>query len=432
MRFDAGVLEADPGPRADVLAVIESALEAVDPAAAVRRHLPRLVAAPPPGRVIVLALGKAALPMAAAAVAVLAGVPITGVAATNTRGEVPGLEVVVAGHPVPDTGSLRAGRRLLEAANAAGPDDLVLTLISGGGSALAEVPADGLTLDDLEATGTALLRSGADIVAFNTVRKHLSAIKGGRLALAAGAGRMVTLVISDVVGNPLESIASGPTVPDPSTYADALTVVDDFRVVVPERVRDHLRRGVEGAREETPAGGEAFARQTIRVIADAAAAADGARRGAAARGIEAHEVTTALQGEAREVAVGVAEAMQHRAGPGEMLLYAGETTVTVTGPGRGGRNQALARAAGIALSTGGGAGLVASFGTDGIDGPTDAAGGIGDPGTVARGAARGMDAAAALDDNDAGSYLEVCGDLLRCGPTGTNVGDLVLAYRPAG
>ena len=432
MRFDAGLLEADPGPRADVLSVLEGALEAVDPAEAMRRHLPQLVAAPPPGRVILLALGKAAVPMAAAAVEVLAGVPITGVAASNVPGEIPGLEIVVAGHPAPNAGSERAGRRLLEAASAAGPDDLVLTLISGGGSALAEVPADGLTPDDLAAVGTALLRSGADIVAINTVRKHLSAFKGGQLALAAGAARMVTLVVSDVVGNPLASIASGPTVPDPSTYAEALAVLHDHRVTVPERVWRHLRRGADGGLKETPAAGEVFERQTIRVIADAGAAAGGARRRAEARGIAARLITTSLRGEAREVAAAVTAALRLRAGPGEMLLYAGETTVTVTGSGRGGRNQELALAAGIVLSTDGGEGLVASFGTDGIDGPTDAAGGIGDPGTVARGAAHGMDAVAALGDNDAGTYLEACGDLLRCGPTGTNVGDLVLAYRPTG
>ena len=239
MPFDPSVLAADPGPRADVLAALAGALEAADPAAAVRRHLrlsrSGLMAGGarlpmPKGRVFVLAFGKAAPAMAGAALDALDGCDVTG-AVASPYGAVAGpLEAIAAGHPLPDAGSLRAGRRLLDLAGEAGPHDLVLVLVSGGGSALAEVPAPGLTLEDLEGANRALLRSGAPITAVNTVRRNLSAFKGGRLAAAASPARLVALILSDVVGSPLEAIAGGPTVPDPTTLADALGVLQRWEV----------------------------------------------------------------------------------------------------------------------------------------------------------------------------------------------------------
>jgi hydroxypyruvate reductase len=439
VHFDPGVLHLDSTRRRLLLDVAGAALEAADPAAAVRRAVRRDGAAVavgndeipiPPQGVVLLGLGKAAIAMTRAAAEVLRGVPLTGVVATNRPGPVPaGIEVIVGGHPLPDEGSERGGRRLLEAARGAG-GRLVVTLVSGGGSALAEVPAPGVSLSDLVAVNDALIRSGAPIGEINVVRKHLSAIKGGRLAAAAGRGPMITLVVSDVVGNPLDLIASGPTVPDPSTYRDALAILAGHRIVPPPAVARLLERGGAGEIADTPSGGELLARQAIRIVADGPAAADGACRAARERGIEAKVSTTSLAGEARRVGAAIGAELRVRTREG-LTVLAGETTVTVTGGGSGGRNQELALAAGIALE-GDPDGIVLAFGTDGIDGPTTAAGGIGDGTTVARGRGAGRDAAAALDDNDAGGYLEAIGDRVVCGPTGTNVGDLVLAYRSGG
>jgi hydroxypyruvate reductase len=435
--FDPSVLAADPGPRADVLAALAGALEAADPAAAVRRHLrlsrSGLMAGGarlpmPKGRVFVLAFGKAAPAMAGAALDALDGCDVTGAVASPSGAVAGPLEAIAAGHPLPDAGSLRAGRRLLDLAGEAGPHDLVLVLVSGGGSALAEVPAPGLTLEDLEGANRALLRSGAPITAVNTVRRHLSAFKGGRLAAAASPARLVALILSDVVGSPLEAIAGGPTVPDPTTFADALGVLQRWEVTVPHAARAFLEAGAAGRAPESPKGGEAFTGPVV-VIADGAAAAEGAATAARGRGVAAQVASTVVEGEARLIGARLA-ARARRLRPGEMAVFAGETTVTVSGAGRGGRNQEAALAAGIALERSRTGALVASFATDGVDGPTDAAGGMGDAATVARGRATGLDAAASLAANDALPYLAASGDLLRCGPTGTNVGDVMVAYRP--
>ena len=435
--FDPNVLAADPGPRADVLAALAGALAAADPAAAVRRHFRRsrsgLMVGDtrmplPKGRVFVLAFGKAAPAMAGAALEVLEGSDVAGVVASPAGAPAGPLEAVAAGHPLPDAGSLEAGRRLLELAGEAGRRDLVLVLVSGGGSALAEVPAAGLTLDDLDEVNRALLHSGAPITEVNTVRRHLSAFKGGHLAEAAAPAPLVSLILSDVVGSPLEAIAGGPTVPDPTTFAAALAVLQRWAVVPPRAVRAALEEGASGKRPDTPKGGNAFAGPVV-IVADGAAAAAGAVAAARERGLSAWAISTVVQGEARLVAERLTT-MTRRLREGEMAVFAGETTVTVAGTGRGGRNQELALAAGLALDGDRGGALVASFATDGVDGPTDAAGGIGDGGTVIRGRERGLDAAAALAANDSLPYLEASGDLLHCGPTGTNVGDVMLAFRP--
>lgn len=439
VQFDPAVLAADPGPRSEVLAVLAGALAAADPAEAVRRHLRRLGGAlalgrrrvsVPRGRVIVLSLGKAAAAMAEAALEALGGLEVTGVLAAPaaTARQVGPLGAIAGGHPLPDAGSLRAGHRLLALADDAGENDLVLVLLSGGGSALAEVPAPGLTLEDLVAANRALLGSGAPISEVNTVRRHLSALKGGRLAEAAAPARLITLAISDVVGGAPEAIAGGPTVPDPTTYSDALAVVGRRRPALPDVIAGVLRDGAAGRRPDTPKGGAAFA-GPVRVVADGAAAARGAQAAASSRGIDARVSSTAVEGEARIVGTRLGEAARVLL-PGRMLISAGETTVTVGGSGRGGRNQEVALAAAIALAGDPRRALAASFATDGVDGPTDAAGGIGDSGTVQRGQARGLAAATALAENDSLPYLSATGDLLRCGPTGTNVGDIMIAYRP--
>jgi len=433
VRFDPEVLRNDPEHRRRVLEVLSAAVSAVDPVAAVGRHLERFGATlrvgehevpVPSGRIVVLAVGKAAVPMARSAVSRLDGLSICGAVAAPEAAEIPGLEVMVGGHPLPDEGSLRAGRRLLELAHAAGPDDLVLVLISGGGSALAEYPLPGLELADLRAVSDALLRAGAPIAEINLVRRHLSALKGGRLAAAAAPARLAGLVVSDVIGSALEVIAGGPTVPDSTSAAEALDVLSARGVVPPGAVSDVLQHSPDDGIGIGAAGG------MLSVIADGSMAARAACEEAKRLGLVATLGSTSVEGEAAEVGRTLAEDGR-RLAPGVMLIHAGETTVTVSGRGRGGRNQELALAAGIALEGHPGI-LVAGFGTDGIDGPTPAAGGIGDAGTASRGWSAGRDARVALETNDSATFLEATGDQLRCGATGTNVGDLMVVYRDAG
>ena len=438
-RFELDTHGEDPR-RLDLLRIADAVLEAIDPVAAVARaatldgttlhvgdHALDLTAF---DRAVVLGFGKAAVPMGRAAVELVDGLPTTGVLVTNAPDPVPPLAVVEGGHPIPSGGSLAGGRHVLDVAQATGPSDLAIVLISGGGSALLAVPAAGLTLQDLHDTSALLLKSGADIVELNTVRKHLSAVKGGRLAEAlSNAGAVVTLILSDVIGNPLDVIASGPTVPDPTTFEDALAVLDryDLRERVARDVLAHLEAGAAGGLDETPKSGAVFDRQVIDLVADAGVAARAAFEAATVGGWMARVVTTQLAGEARNVAQELT-AVAADLGLGEILVFAGETTVTVTGDGRGGRNQELALAASIALA-GRGDIVVLSLGTDGIDGMSEAAGAFGDGTAVARGADRGLEAADYLARNDSGTYLEAIGDAVVCGPTGTNVGDLILVCR---
>ncbi len=410
--FDPAVLAPDPERRRVVLEVLAAGLAAVEPAAAVRRALGDQA-----GPVTVLALGKAAAAMVRG-VAEACGV-VTGVAVAPGPAEVPaGVELIVGAHPVPGRGSVAGARRLLEVAEAAGEGDTVLVLVSGGASALAEVPAPGLDLADLVRASELLLRSGAPIEEVNAVRKHLSAFKGGQLAEALAPARVVTLILSDVVGSPPAVIGSGPTVPDPTTFADALDVMER-RALAAElpAVAARLRAGAAGELAETP---KALPPARVEIVADGALAAAAAASAARERGQDGRVVSTALTGEAREVGARLATG----SGPG-VSIYAGETTVTVTGDGRGGRNQELALAAALVPQPP----LVAALGTDGIDGPTPAAGGLTDAGTVARARAAGLDPAASLNRNDAYRVLEATSDLLVTGPTGTNVGDLTLVWR---
>lgn len=438
--FDEGVLENDPERRGSLLRVFQAGVAAVEPHAAVRTSLYRdgdllafgdgWINLTEVDRCVILAFGKASVPMASAAAAVLHDQRTEGVVVSNAPVEIAGLEVMPATHPVPDERSVAAARRLVEVAGSAGNRDLAVVLISGGGSALLTLPAEGIRLTDMAATTRALLRCGATIDELNTVRKHLSAVKGGRLAeTLSGARSISTLVVSDVVGDDLSVIASGPTVPDPTTFEDALAVFDRYRIRrdVPPAVIDRLEVGASGEIEDTPSQGDVFEKQWITVVASAADAALGAINRASARGWDATLVTTSLTGEARDVAGRIVGDSRELA-PGQMLVYAGETTVTVRGDGAGGRNQELALAASVQLSGDDGVVLLAG-GTDGIDGMSEAAGAIVDGHTAERGRRLGLDAADYLARNDSNSYLAAVGDVIVTGPTGTNVGDLILVAR---
>jgi glycerate 2-kinase len=338
-------------------------------------------------------------------------------------------ETVVSGHPLPTAASEDAGRRALALADSVRPAETLLVLVSGGASALLAVPADGVTLDDKRLTTNQLLRAGADIYALNTVRKHLSAIKGGWLA-ARTKGLCRTLVISDVVGDDLSVIASGPTVADASTFDDALDVLNRFGgpAAFPAAVVERLRRGAAGAIDDTPSPGDPrLARTTTTVIGSRRDAMAGAAEEAARHGYRVVRIDDAVTGEARSVAVPYLQRALALADSGPRpvcILSSGETTVHVTGSGKGGRNQELALAATPLLATVDAPVALASAGTDGVDGPTDAAGAIVDRTTLSRASAAGLPPDRFLSDNNAYAFFDALGDLIHTGPTGTNVGDL--------
>ncbi len=452
-RFDPSVLAADPERRQRILPVLEAALHAVDPGLAVARAMQHSGSRLSIGaaayeleqfeRVFLLGFGKAAVAMGQAAAAVLGGRLAAGVLLTK-YGHAAGADalpvdvaVCEAGHPVPDEAGAVAAQRIAALAQQATARDLVLCLISGGGSALLTLPAGGLTLTNLQATTAALLRCGATIDEINTLRKHLEALKGGQLARLASPAAVASLVLSDVVGSPLDVIASGPTVPDSSTWGDAWEIVVRYGLepALPATVVQRLRSGRDGDLPDTPkAGDRAFVRCQTTVVADNAVAAQAAACKAHELGFDAQVLSTFVEGEAREVArvavaLGREVATRGRPVPA-CLLLGGETTVTLRGDGRGGRNQELALAAALALARApeGEHIVIASLATDGSDGPTDSAGGLADARTVARGRAAGLDAAVHLARNDAYPFLEASGDLLHTGPTQTNVNDLIAIF----
>ena len=338
-------------------------------------------------------------------------------------------ETVVSGHPLPTAASEDAGRRALALADSVRPDETLLVLVSGGASALLAVPAHGVTLDDKRVTTNQLLRAGADIYALNTVRKHLSAIKGGWLA-ARTRGLCRTLVISDVVGDDLSVIASGPTVADASTFDDALDVLNRFggSAAFPAAVVERLRRGAAGTIDDTPSPGDPrLARTTTTVIGSRRDAMAGAAEEAARRGYRVVRIDDAVTGEARSAAAPHLRRALAQAGSGPRpvcVISSGETTVHVTGSGKGGRNQEFALAATPLLATVDTPVALASAGTDGVDGPTDAAGAIVDRATLTRASAAGLPPDRFLSDNNAYTFFHALGDLIHTGPTGTNVGDL--------
>ncbi|MSO74694.1 MAG: glycerate kinase [Alphaproteobacteria bacterium] len=401
--------------RALLRRLFNAAVAAAAPERCVPAHLP----APPKGRTIVVGAGKGAAAMARAVEAHWQG-PLEGLVVTRYGHGVPTsrIEVIEAAHPVPDAAGRAAAARILESVRGLSADDLVLCLISGGGSALLALPTEGVTLDDKRAVTGALLRSGATIHEINAVRKHLSAIKGGRLGAAACPARVLTIVISDVPGDDLSVIASGPTVPDPSTFADARAVLAKYRITPPPSVARYL----ETAREESPKPGDPrLARAEARLAATPAGALQAAAAIAREAGYEPIILGDAIEGEARLVAADQA-ARALKATPGTVLISGGETTVTVEGKGRGGRNAEFAL--GLALALNGRAGIHAiACDTDGIDGTEDNAGALITPDTLARATRLGLDAAGKLAENDAYGFFAALGDLVVTGPTRTNVND---------
>ena len=382
-------------------------------------------------RLRVVAAGKAAWPMAQALVAA-GGVTIEEAigAGPRTGGSAPhGFRWFDAGHPDPNESSVEAAHAALAAAGRTRPDERLLVLLSGGASALMAAPADGVTLADKLFTARALMRGGVAIDGLNCVRKHLSAVKGGRLAAAAHAS--TTLAISDVHA-PIEDdpsvIGSGPTVPDPTTYRDAIAVIEDAGVAVPQTVRRRLEAGAAGKLEESiKPDDRRLARASWHLIGNRSDATEAARLAAVALGYTCIVFRQATIGEAREAAarfvLEATIAARSTANP-TCVIASGETTVKVSGLGRGGRNQEFALASIEALARIDRPAALGSAGTDGADGPTDAAGAIVDGETLRRAGARGLDVAAALGDNDSYSFFSALDDVVVWGPTGTNVGDL--------
>jgi glycerate 2-kinase len=388
--------------------------------------LPPFLPNPPKGRTIVLGAGKAAATMAQAVEEHWKG-DLTGLVVTRYGHHAPTkrIEVAEAAHPVPDAAGLDAAARILKMAQGLTADDLVLCLISGGGSALLTLPAPGLTLEDKQAINRALLKSGANIAEMNCVRKHLSAIKGGRLAAAAHPAKVVTLTISDVPGDDPAVIASGPTVPDRTTFADAFAILEKYRITEPASVLEHLR----AAKDETPKSNDPrlMGNQT-HVIAAPQQSLEAAANVARQAGVTPLILGDSLEGEAREVAMvhaGIARQVLRHGQPVAtpcVLLSGGETTVTVRGKGRGGRNAEFLLALAVALN--GEPGVFALAGdTDGVDGTEDNAGAIATPDSLSRALALGLDAKSHLADNDGYSFFSALGDLVTTGPTLTNVND---------
>lgn len=424
--------------------IFAAALAAADPRAAMRRHLrlagDELRAGPATfplarvRRVLVVGAGKASGAMAGVVEEVLGDRVAHGLVTVKTGHTVPlrRIRVWEAAHPLPDEAGVAGARQILELAEGARDDDLVIACISGGGSALLPLPAAGLGLADKQEVTRQLLACGATIREINAVRKHLSGVKGGQLARAAAPAPVLACVLSDVIGDPLDAIASGPTAPDPTTFADALHILDRYglRGKVPASARAHLEAGARGERPETPKPGDPiFARVANLVVANSAQAVEAGEVEANRLGFRSLVLSTTVDGETRDVArVHAAIAREVRAfgrpvGAPACLLSGGETTVTLRGHGMGGRNQEFVLAAALALEGVPGV-VVFSGGTDGTDGPTDAAGAVADGETCARARALGLDPEDHLANNDAYPFFRALGDLVITGPTLTNVMDL--------
>ena len=422
----------NPAPRVLLRRMFDAAIAAAQPALVIPPHLPR----PPAGRLVVIGAGKASAAMARAVEdhwpGELSGLVVTryGYAQPCRR-----IEIVEAAHPVPDAAGERAARRLLERVGGLGPDDLVLCLISGGGSALLPAPIAGLTLADKQALNRALLASGATISEMNCVRRHLSAIKGGRLAAACHPARVLTLAISDVPGDRPIDIASGPTVADPTTCADALALVRRYGIDLPPAAREALE---SGRGESVKPGDARLARAETRLVATPQRSLEAAAEVARAAGVVPVILGDAIEGEARDVGKVLAAIARQAAGRGQptappcVLLSGGETTVTVRGKGRGGRNVEFALALAIALE--GQPRVHALAGdTDGVDGQEEVAGAFVGPDTLARAWALGLRPPDRLADNDGHAFFERLGDTVVTGPTLTNVNDFraILVEAPA-
>jgi len=408
-------------PRELLLRMARAAIDAAAPKRCVPGNLP----APPRGRTLVIGAGKAAAAMARAVEDHWPG-PLSGLVVTRYGHGVDcqRIEVIEAAHPVPDRAGQVAAQRILDSVQGLTADDLVLCLISGGGSALLALPAPGLTLVDKQQVSRALLRSGASISEMNCVRKHLSAIKGGQLAAACAPARVVTLLISDVPGDDPSVIASGPTVADPTSFADALAIIEKYQIREPRTVVEYLRKGLG----ETPKPGDKRLRNNeTRVIATARSSLEAAAKVACDNGVLGIILGDDIEGEARDVAAvqAVLARLAYNAQPGQkpcVLVSGGETTVTVRGNGRGGRNTEYLLALTCALRGQGNTYAIA-IDTDGIDGSEDNAGCLSTPDTLERARALNLDASAFLANNDAYSFFAALDDLVITGPTRTNVND---------
>lgn len=425
--------------RADAAAIYRAALSAVDPTDLVLRAL-RLdgdtlaigaeeIDLDEIRAIWIVGAGKAARGMAAGAVELL-GERVTGgsIAVPSDRHRpLSRVDVWEAGHPIPDVRSLAAAAEALRIARAASEEDLVLCLLSGGASALWTAPAGELTLGDIQQLGAQLLAVGAPIQQINTVRRHVSRIAGGRLARRAAPARLMTLAISDVIGGAPHDIGSGPTVPDPTGYLEALSVMVERGISASPAVRHHLHAGAAGELNERPATVSGTA--SFHLIGSIREALAAAAEEAVRLGYRASVVSDRLQGPAGAAGGEIARAALAAAAAGggpQALLWGGETTVELRGSGKGGRNQELVLSAAISLA-GARDVVIAALATDGVDGPTPAAGAIVDPSTLARGRAAGQDPEHALADNDSYTFLDAAGDLFVTGPSGTNVNDLVVA-----
>lgn len=422
------------------LAIFRAGLEAGDPYRIVSKELR---AAPdgfrigdvtfpgpgPGGRIRILGAGKAAGSLARAVEDALSGREYRGRIIVKHGHGVPlaRVEVEEGGHPLPDEEGLRATERLLRDLEGGREEDRVFFLLTGGASSLLVAPAEGLTLDDKIRTTELLLRSGADIRELNTVRKHLSRVKGGRLAEKMAPASVLGLVISDVIGDDLSSIGSGPAVADPTTFGECLEIVARYGLEdnLPARVRERLAAGAERRIKETPKPGDpAFSRVRHVVLASNRLSLDAARLEASSLGFETEIFRKDMVGDVHRVALEFAARLRDARGP-RALLAGGELTLVVKGRGLGGRNQELALACARGLEGVPGV-LVLAAGTDGTDGPTDAAGAFADGTTLERARAKGLDPDAILADNDSYRLFDALGDLLRTGPTGTNVNDLLI------
>lgn len=408
--------------------LFQAAVEAADPERTIAVHLPPK----PKGRTIVIGAGKGSAQMASAFEKAWAAehgdTPLEGLVVTRYGFGAPckHIEIIEASHPVPDAAGLVASKRLLEIVSGLTEDDLVVALISGGGSALLPSPPLGMTLEDEIAVNKMLLASGAPIAAMNAVRKHLSTIKGGRLAAAAHPARIYSLIVSDIPGDNPAFVASGPTVTDETTREDALKIVERYSLDLPAAALAHLR----SAKADAPKPSDAvFAGHEHHVIASAGVSLEAAAKAARNLGVEAVILSDAIEGEAREVAHVHAAIAKHVLATNQpfkkpvVILSGGETTVTVRGKGRGGRNSEFLLS--LAIDIDGADGITAfAADTDGIDGSEDNAGAFADSTSIARLFAKGQDASAVLNRNDAWTAFDMIGDLYVPGPTGTNVNDL--------
>ncbi len=409
-------------PRPLLRAMFDAAVAAAQPAVCLPPHLPQ----PPKGRTLVIGAGKASAAMARALEEHWDG-PLEGIVVTRYGHAVPcdRIEVVEASHPVPDEAGLQAATRIQRLVQGLTAEDLVIALVSGGGSSLLVAPAPGLTLADKQRVNSALLASGASISEMNCVRRHLSAVKGGRLGAACHPARVVTLLISDVPGDNPVDIASGPTVGDPSTCADALAVLERYRIDVPDPVRHVL---ASGPGESVKPGDHRLERAETRLVATPQLALEAAARVAASAGYTPHILGDSLEGEARDLGKAMAGMVRQVKWRGQpfarpcVLLSGGETTVTLKGTGRGGRNVEFLLSLGVALEGMSGVHAIAGD-TDGVDGVEEIAGAFLGPDTLSRASRLGIRPRASLDNNDGHAFFRALGDSVITGPTLTNVND---------